>query len=221
VIAIVLFKNPPPADRGNIERLQSVYFINAAAQLGFEDSQEIPAEWKRVGEVALNVKARDGLGPASTQPNSDKRDYKAGALVLAESVAPDQPRMIDATFKLARPTDAIIPEVFIAEGPLDSSKANRELVWMLAKGGTPQIVLADGSVPTLADRPDARKPQTLNVKVRFNKDTVIVEMGDKRLYDGPHKLSESTPRYLGVRFRRKVDDKTDGVYLQSIKVLKP
>jgi hypothetical protein len=220
VIAIVLFRNPP-ADRGNVERLQSVYFVNPVVQMSFEDVTDVPAEWRRVGEVPLNIKAREGLGPAATQPTKDdKREYKAGALVLAESVAPDQPRMIDATFRFARPADGIIPEVFVAEGPLDSSKANREFVWLL-KGTAPQVVLADGSVPALTEKPDGKRAGTLNVKVRFNRDTVIVDSGEKRLYDGPHRLSETGPRYVGVRFRRKVDDKTDGVYLQSIKVLKP
>lgn len=221
VLAIVLFRNPP-ADRGNVERLQSVYFVNPVVQLNFEDATEVPAEWKLVGEVPLKVHPKDGLAPATTQPTKDdKREYKAGALVLAESVGPDQPRMIDATFKLARPVEGIIPEVFVAEGPMDSSKANREFVWLLKGAATPQVVLADGSVPVLAEKPDGKRTPTLNVKVRFNKDTVIVESGEKRLYDGPHRLSETAPRYVGVRFRRKVEDKSDGVYLQSIKVLKP
>jgi hypothetical protein len=224
VIAVVLFRNPPaPPDRGNVEQLQRIYFVQQAAQVGFDDEkqQDLPAEWRMVGEVPLRVGGRNGLGPAATQPTAgDKRDYKAGAVVLAESVGPDQPRMVDATFKVVRATDAVIPEVFVAEGPVDAAKANRELVWML-KGGAGQVVLADGTVPPLAEKLEAKTAGPLNVKVRFDRDTVIVEAGEKRLYDGPHRLSATAPRYVGVRFRRKVDDKGDGVFLQTVKVLKP
>jgi hypothetical protein len=92
------------------------------------------------------------------------------------------------------------------------------LVWQL-KGGAARVALADGKVPVQGEKVDPRK--SVNVKVRFNKEMVIVESGETRLYEGPHKLSESSPRYVGVRFRRKVEDKSDGVYLQAIKVLKP
>jgi len=48
-----------------------------------------------------------------------------------------------------------------------------------------------------------------------------VESGERRIYEGPHKLAETGPRYVGVRFRRKVGDTSDGVGLASISVLKP
>jgi hypothetical protein len=222
VLAVVLFRTPP-ADRGNIERLQGIYFINpVVSQLNFDSGTEIGPEWREVGEVPLHV-TNKMLMPAATQPTKeDKHEYKAGALVLSESIAPDQPRMVDVTLRIKQVNDAVIPEVFVAEGPLDDAKASggRELVWLL-KGGVGQVALADGRVPGQGERFDPRKGQMLNVKVRFNKDTVIVESGEKRLYEGPHKLSETGPRYVGVRFRRKVGDGSEGVGMVSISVLKP
>jgi hypothetical protein len=223
VLAVVLLKNPPPADRSNIERLQGIYFINPVAQLNFENGNEIGPEWELVGEVPLKVTSQKMLVAAATQPTKDdKREYKAGAVVLAESIPATEPRMLDVTLKVNNLKDGVIPEVFVAEGPLDDTKASsgRELVWLL-KGGTGQVALADGRVPGQGEKLDQHKPHTLNVKMRFNRDTVIVESGDKRLYEGPHKLSESGPRYVGVRFRRKVGDGSDGVGLVSISVLKP
>jgi hypothetical protein len=223
VLAVVLTKSPPPADRSNIERLQGIYFINPVAQLNFENGGEIGPEWKEVGEVPLKVNRDKTLGAATTQATKDeKREYKAGAIVLAESIAPDQPRMVDVTLKVNRASDGVIPEVFVAEGPLDDGKASsgRELVWLL-KGGMGQVALADGRVPGQGEKIDPKKVQTLSVKVRFNKDTVIVESGDKRVYEGPHQLSETGPRYVGVRLRRKVGDGSEGVGVVSINVLKP
>ena len=223
VLAVVLLKNPPPADRGDIERLQGIYFINPVAQLNFENGNEIGPEWELVGEVPLKVNREKMLAPPATQPTKDdKREYKTGAVVLAESIAPTEARMLDVTLKVKGPADAVIPEVFVSEGRLDDAKASggRELVWLL-KSGTGQVALADGRVPGQGEKLDVHKPHTLNIKMRFNRDTVIVESGEKRLYEGPHKLSENGPRYVGVRFRRKVGETSDGVGLVSISVLKP
>jgi hypothetical protein len=230
VLAVVLLKNPPPADRGEIERLQGIYFINPVALLNFENGSEIGPEWELVGEMPLKVNREKLLAPdkqaagAATQgAKDDKREYRTGAVVLAESIAPTEARMLDVTLKVKGQTnDQVIPEVFVSEGRLDDARASsgRELVWLL-KGGTGQVALADGRVPGQGEKVDVHKPHTLNIKMRFNRDTVIVESGDKRLYEGPHKLSETGPRYVGVRFRRKVGDTSDGVGLVSVSVLKP
>ena len=223
VIAIALFRNEPPVDRGSVERLQATYFINPVAQLNLENGiAGIGPEWRIVGEVRLLMKNSE-LGPAATQPTKDdKREYKSGTIVLSESIASDQPRAIDVTFSVNRPSDAVVPQVFIAEGPLTEGKANggRELVWLL-KNGIAQVARADQTVPAQGDKIDLRRPATVNVKIRFNKDAVIVDSGDKRIYEGRHMLSETAPRYVGVRFLRKVGDNSDGVWLTSMNVLKP
>jgi hypothetical protein len=230
VIAVVLFRNAPKGpDQQQIEQLRSLYFVNTVGQLNFEggDAAFPPGqEWKMVGEVPLR-KRGEGVGPSTstTQP-STKEDkppaYRAGALVRAESVGPEQAMMVDVTFRAARATDAVIPQVFVSEGPVDAAKgtSGRELVWLM-KNGTMQVLLPDLSVPRQAEKVDLRKPTAVNVKVRFDKETVIVDVGDKRLYEGPHKLSASAPRYVGVRFLRKVGDGQDAVWLTSINVLKP
>jgi hypothetical protein len=225
---VVLFRNAPPRpDQQQIEQLRSVYFVNAVAQLNYE-TPEAPfppgSEWKLLGEVPLRERG-EGVGPSTTQPTTkeDKpQAYKAGALVRAESIGPEQAMMVDVTFRAARATEAVIPQVFVSEGPVDAAKgtSGRELVWLM-KGGTMQVALPDLSVPRQGEKVDLKKPATVNVKVRFNKEMVIVDVGDKRLYEGPHKLSATAPRYVGVRFLRKVGDGSDGVWLSSINVLKP
>jgi hypothetical protein len=224
VMAVVLFRNGTnPGDKRDLDQLRSIYFINPVAQLNVEAATEIGPEWKLIGEVPLKLSKSIGLASAATQPTKDdKREYKAGAIVLAESIPADQARMLDVTLKSLRPTDAIIPEVFVAEGPLDENLASgrRELVWLL-KGGTARVALADGTVPVQGEKLDPKKGPTVNVKIRFDKGTVIVESGDTRLYEGAHKLSAAGPRYVGVRFRRKVGDGSDGVWLTTINVLKP
>jgi hypothetical protein len=93
-------------------------------------------------------------------------------------------------------------------------------VWQL-KGGAARVALADGKVPVQGEKIDPKKTPSVNVKVRFNKDVVIIESGENRLYEGPHKLSESSPRYVGVRFRRKAGDASEGVWLTGINVSRP
>ena len=84
-----------------------------------------------------------------------------------------------------------------------------------------RVALADGKVPSQGEKIDPKKSTSVNVKVRFNKDTVVVENGEERVYEGPHKLSDASPRHIGVRFRRKAGDASEGVWLTGIKVMRP
>jgi hypothetical protein len=220
-VAVMMLKTPP-VDNKAVEQLRQVFFNTQVAQVGFEGSaaSEPSPEWKMVGEVPLKLAKPNGLAPAATQPSNkdDKREYKSGALVLVEPIPADQARLVDVTFKVTRATDAIVPEVFV--GPAaDDAAGGGELVWQF-ESGSARVVLGSGAVP-VEEKVDLKKSQTVNVKVRFDKDTVIVETGDKRLYEGPHKLSATAPRYVGVRFRRKVRDGGDGVWLGAVSVLKP
>jgi hypothetical protein len=233
VVAVTMFRSTPtPANDRAAEQLRGTLFKDQVATFNFENAGEVGPEWRLVGEVPLKVNKTHGLGPAATQPTTatltttnkgETREYRSGAIVLAESIAPDQARLVDVTLKAVRSTDAIIPEVFVAQGTPEEVQAGggRELMWQLNKGGAARVALADGKVPVPAEKVDLKKPGGLNVTVRFNKDTVVVESGDQRLYEGPHKLSETSPRYVGVRFRRKVGDASDGVWLTAINVSKP
>jgi hypothetical protein len=44
---------------------------------------------------------------------------------------------------------------------------------------------------------------------------------ERRVYEGPHKLSGDQPRYVGVRFLRKTKESEDTAGLSKISVLKP
>lgn len=222
VVALNIIKNPPDPNRVQVDKLSGIYLVKPVAQLDFETQTEIPAEWRLVGEVPLKVSNKH-LVPSTTQPaKDDKREYKAGAIVLSESIAPDQPRMIDVTLRIKGATEGVVPEVFVAEGPVDATKASGglEFVWLL-KGGVAQVVWPNGTVPSAGEKLDLKKSSLVNVKIRFDKETAIVECDDKRVYEGPHKLSASAPRYVGVRFRRKTGDASDGVGLASVNILKP
>jgi hypothetical protein len=202
--------------------LNAIFFnVQQASFDATAAAAEPGAEWRMVGEVPLKVAKNNGLAPAATQPSGKEQEYKSGAIVLIEPVPADQARLVDATFKVTRATDAIIPEVFVAEGPFDEARASsaKNLAWQF-KGGAARLVLADGTVPK-DERVDVRKSPTVSVKIRFDKETVIVDSGDKRLYEGPIGLSPTAPRYVGVRFRRKVGDGSDGVWLSQVSVLKP
>jgi hypothetical protein len=233
VIAVTMFRSPPAGtNNGSVEQLRGVYFINPVAQANFDEGAEPGAEWKLMGEVPLRVSKGHGLGPAATQPSTtapatrggEGREYRAGAIVLAESIPPDEARMIDATLKATRATDSLVAEVFVAEGSPDEGTngggGGREMVWQL-KGGMARVGLADGKLPVQGEKIDPRKTPSVNVKVRFNRDAVIVESGDGKLYEGPHKLGEASPRYVGVRFRRKAGEQTEGVWVTGLNVMKP
>lgn len=226
VVAVVVFRNPP-ADphKQQIDQLRGLYFINPVVSLNLENEAEIPAaDWKVIGDVPFRI-TKEGARPASTQPIAgDKREYRAAAVVSAEALPADQPILIDVTFKVTRlNSDAIVPQVLVSDEPLDAARATspHELVWLL-KGGQGQVLLPDLSVPAKGDKPPAKGgPHIIDVKIRLNRQTVIIESGDKRLFEGAHQLAAGKPRYVGVRFLRKVADGTDGIWLTGIRVLKP
>lgn len=222
VLAVALLKNAPSdVDKGRLEQLRGMYFVTPVVLGNFDAGGEIGSEWKMAGEVALKPVKNVGLSPATTQPSADKREYKAGAIVRSESVPPGQAMMVDVSFKVRGVSDAVVPQVFVSEGAVDAVKgtSERELVWLM-RGGQAQVVLPDGTIPATGEKLDGKRPHTVNVKIRFDKEMVIVESGEKKLWEGAHKLSGTAPRYIGVRFLRKVGDATDGVGLSSISVLK-
>ncbi|HYE16966.1 MAG TPA: hypothetical protein VEA69_00855 [Tepidisphaeraceae bacterium] len=221
VVAVVLFKTGTPPAPNKVDQLKGLYFVSAISSADFETATDVPADFKTAGELALKITGK-ALRPQTLEPIADdKREYRAGVLVKAEPIPADQPGMIEVTFFANRlPTDVVIPQVFVSDAPIDDAKgtSSHELVWLL-KGGQPQLVKPDMSVP--ATGPKLDKPGPFTVKIRFDKDTAIVETGAQRLYEGPHGLAPNSPKYVGVRFLRKVGDSSANLWLTGVKVLKP
>ena len=223
VVAVTLFRSAPDPGKGTETNLRSLIFNTRALSVNFDSGAEPGPEVKILGEVPLKV-GRDGvLRPLTTQPSNDNAPYRAGALVMAESAAPAQPIAVDVTFRLSRAGDAVIPQVFVAEGEVDRDKGTspRELLWLL-KGGQAQVLLANGRAPSAGEKIAGGKfPQDVTVKIILNKDQALVSVGDARLYEGPHQLASDKPRYIGVRFLRKTGDNADSAALVKWSVFKP
>jgi len=240
VVAVVLFKNAPPGttDNQQVSQLRSLFFNQEVAGIEFSAGErDLGPEFRTIGELPLKVSERERvLRPGTTQPsnNGPRREYRAGTLVSAEPIAAKQPFLLDAQLRIDKVSDNLIPQVFVSEGLPDEEKgtAARELAWLL-RDGQPRVALPDGSVKMSPDRSaPLRGSQTLEVKIMMDRDTAIVSVvedassskpgAEKRIFEGPHKLSPDTPRYVGVRFLRKTGsggDERAGV--EKISILKP
>jgi hypothetical protein len=237
VVAVVLFRSAPPVDNGGgkgVEQLKGLFFNQEVASVDFAEDDSVEPDFKTVGELPLKIRDRE-LRPGTTQPstNDPRREYRAGAMVTARSLPANQPFLLDARLKIEKVSDNLIPQVFVSEGPVDAEKGTsaRELAWLLREG-QPRVALPDGSVKTSPDRGPALKgAQTLEVKVIMDRETAIVSMVEgadsskagveRRIYEGPHKLSGDGPRYVGVRFLRKTGGPEERAGVERMSVLKP
>jgi hypothetical protein len=220
VVAVVLFNSAPGPGDKKVDELRSLIFTQTVASATFSTGNEINPEWKLTGDVPLQIKD-SGLRPGTTQPSANK-PYNVGAMVKAVSIPPDQPFLAEAVIGIRVGGDGVIPEVFVSEGAVDSEKATgaRELVWLM-RNGQAQVGLPGGGV--YQDKSALPKgSQTITVKIMMNKETVIVQSGENKLYEGAHGLAGDKPRYVGVRFRRKAGDTSNNTaWLSEVKVLKP
>jgi hypothetical protein len=237
-VAVVLFRNAPKdVDNRQVDQLRGLFFNQEVASIDFGAGEDHTLEPKfhKVGELPLEATKNKGLRPGTTQPRDAdaRREFRAGALVMSESIPPQQPFLVEARIKLDKVSDNLIPQVFVSEGHVDEEKGTsaREVAWLLREG-QPRVALPDGTVKLGDDRGAALKgKQTLDVKLMMNRDTVIVSTvenadgakpgAEKRLYEGPHKLSGDQPRYAGVRFLRKTRENEDTAGLTKISILKP
>jgi hypothetical protein len=242
VVAVVLFKNAPPgaSDDKQVNQLRSLFFNQEVAAIDFTAGEkDIAPEFKTIGELPLKVNDREKvLRPGTTQPSNGepRREYRAGALMTAEGIPAKQPFLLDAQLRIDKVSENLVPQVFVSEGPPDEEKGTgaRELAWLL-RDGQPRVALTDGSVKMSAERaPPLKGSQTLGVRIMMDRETAIVSMvedarsssskpgTERRIYEGPHKLSGDAPRYVGVRFLRRTGsggDERAGV--EKISILKP
>lgn len=204
---------PPPTDD-----LATAYFPTVAATATFENGAAVPAEWRRVGSLALEP-GKAGLRPASDGAGG-------GAIVSPVSVGPDEPFAVEVKLKPGQPTDDLIVQVFVSsedDFSGDKSTSSRELTW-LRQAGRQKVTLvgdADSRVLAEAGSPEVAGGGAITIRVNVNRDSAVVFDGGRVLWSGPNGLT-AKPRTVGVRFLRVDADKplVGAPEVQSIRVLK-
>jgi hypothetical protein len=206
-----------------VEELGGVIFGNKFLSATFggpaSNVANAPEGWVRFGELALVTK--NGELRPSTQPAAgDPKAYKAGGIVTVVSIPADQPLEVDAVLRLSRgPEDGIV-QVLVSDEPIGDENAAgaHALVWQL-KSGEARAFLADGQATPQGER--ITGPREVAVKMALNRETTVVEAAGKRLYAGPHLLDPAKPRYAGVRFLRRGEEKWDNLGVVAVTLQKP
>ena len=202
----------PPQD------LTQLNFLDTVMSATFDTRPGI--DWKITGRLPLTF-AR-GVRPGAP-PQADA--YSGGALMWDTPIAPELPVAIHVTLRDPAGGGAgggdVIPQVFVTDTPTfsdDRATTPHELVF-LVRTGEASVVLPSGRVPgeTLAVKPNAPR---LDVQITLARTTASVEAGGKKLWTGEHGLSESQPRYVGVRFLARGAEVKDPPTFQSIRVQK-
>lgn len=161
-------------------------------ETGF-DAPPDAERWQTVGTLPL--KFDRGLRPGGAGDNV------VGGLVAADTLSASQVFAIDAVIRLRKPTDDIVPQLFVAssDGFIHASgTASLELA-LLLQGTNVKLALPSGELLSLL-RLDASRPTELKLRLALDAQTVVVEVDDQRLWAGAHGLGDTAPRRVGVRF---------------------
>jgi hypothetical protein len=175
------------------------------------DQTVVPSGWREIGSLPINtasgLKAGDATIPAD--------DYAGGGIVLASSVPAEKPVAIQATIKVDKPGDDLIPQLFASTDPQFSSDraiSSQEVVWQLQ--GDKQKVVVNGRVSQESPL-DSKNTHTIRLVLKG--DLAVVESDGKRVWAGRSLLGDKA-RYLGVRFIRTGQTHGGDVTVQSLKV---
>jgi hypothetical protein len=215
VILYLLFPGGTPT--AAIEKLSNTYFVEPMLDSGFETS--ISSDFGKIG--SLDVQAKGGLHPV---PDGDTSAVTGGGIVWMQKVSPTQPISIEASLKVARPTDQIIAEVFVADSDnfsTDKGTSAGEFMW-LYQAGQAKIVLPGDKVDEQMP-PNRNFKDTMNIRIVMERDAAIVSQQNKPIWSGAHGLDPGKPRFVGLRFiRTGAENESDPpLAFMSIKVSEP
>jgi hypothetical protein len=201
----------------DLAQLEATYFPNVAVSSTFTtdgEAQAPPAGWQKIGRLPL-LASNGALRPGSLPP--DAQDASGGGLVTATALPPDQPFAVEAdVVPPAGNGDPVILEVFVSDSPdfsADRATSAHELVFLSESGASRVLVEGQaqetqGKIVELNNKyTGARKGFTVRLDV--GRDQSVVNVGDARLWCGPHHLAADKPRYAGVRFIRRPGGKAE------------
>lgn len=191
----------------------SALLVNTVALADF--SGPLGADWQIVGRLGIEL----GHGSMRYAPSSQPADATGGGVIWTQSLAPDKPFAIVAGLRAHHLEDNLVAQVFVTDDPQfspDNATSPHELVW-LVQGNQVQVILPSGRVEAQVDLPqNYRGP--LTPQITIDRDQATVELGNRRLWAGPHGLDPARPRYVGARFLRRAGKVDGGVVFQWIRV---
>jgi hypothetical protein len=173
-------------------------------------------DWKLIGTLPVNFTG--GMHPKPTTAKS--HDIAAAGLVWQTPMPAETAFEVEATLKVSRSTDDLLPEVAISDSDDfsdENATSSHELVWLL-QSGQGKVVLPSGRMDAQSQLSNGIH-NPLTVRVRIDQQDAIVEMDGKRIWAGTNGLDGQKPRFIAVRLLRRGRDKQDPIAFQSVRVL--
>jgi len=217
LVTVIFFRgNPPPQPTAN--ELANTLFSQTIVSTDFTQSQGIPPEWRTFGIPPAIASRERGLR-AGTQ--KEDPEYRGGGIYAARGLPPSQTFAFEATIRQGRPSEQVLVQLFITDTPdfQKNPKATtpHELTCYVL-GGSVNVAKPDGSI----EGSGIKAKEINHIRIKLDKQFVIIESEGQTLYSGPHDLSPTQARYPGLRFLVKSSDKpVEDVTVQSVRILKP
>ncbi len=214
VIGAWMLFAPAKEIRTEAELLET-YFVTPAAVAEFHTEQ--PAGLKPLGVLPIVVE-----GGAKVQVQTRRTEKPVGGgFVMDRAVAADETIAVESAIEIDRADTDLITQLYVTDRPdfaADTGLTSHELV-CLVENGRARVVLPDGR--TAQEAALAAPTGRVNLRIRLNRDWAVVEMDGKAIWQGRHGLSGEDTRYFGVRLLTLGGEKSTGVSIESLRLLKP
>jgi hypothetical protein len=196
ILGYFLLSGPHAADTG-ADGLASRYFSQTAAAANFDG--KVPDGWSPIGQLPLSFD--HAMTPLASQ---GKLPAGGGGIVMAQALPAQTAAALEVTLTLGRGDD-LIPQVFVSDSPdfsADKGASAHELACFI-EHRIPQAALPDG---TLAGHAVAIADpyQPLTVRIVLDQQNAIIQCGGRVVWSGQNQLSQTAPRYFGVRHLHSV-----------------
>ena len=209
----------PQPDSAPAQDLTRVYFVNTVASTMLDDGPG--AGWRSFGPLPLDASPKRGVRPGASP---DPANFAGGGILWDKPVDPAEPVAMEAVVRVPKAGQDVIVQAFVTDEPnFDNASAtsSHELVWLL-RDGQASVVLPDGRVAGEAAKLRDNQ-QRLEVRLMLDRTRALIDAADQRVFDGPHGLDPSKPRYLGVRLLAKgaaPEEEEAPAVIESIRIQK-
>ena len=195
--------------------LMDTYFVDAVVNEDFQNPA--PKGLTRIG--VLPVVVDNGVKVEVKTRQGDK--HVGGGFVLQTPLPADDVCAVEIAIEIVRADTDLITQLFVSDRPdfaADTGISPHELAYLIEQGSG-RVVLPEGK--TAAEAPLENTTSAIKLRIRLNRDSAAVEQNGKLLWSGPHHLSPTRDRYVGVRYLTRGGDKSTGVTINYLKLIKP
>ena len=206
----------PSGPKTSASDMNELFFVATVLNQSFDSS--LPESFKPIGQIPLVEQngVRLELRPKVGAEILGGGAYYGMPLPAARSYA------LDASIQVTDRKSDQMAQVFLTDQPnfsADKGISPHELV-LSVQDGVMRVILPDGKT-TAQQALSFDVTGTATLRVKFNREFIIVEHSGRAIYSGRHNLNGNDPRYMGFRFLTRGGDANPAVGLRWIRVMEP